>query len=133
MGPRFFEVMISGRAMLLCDHNEEAYTPLGIEDGVHAVMFNSSRQFEALVHHYRAPENEPARLAIVKAARELVLSRHLWSHRAAYFEQITREALAEHRGREEKAAPPVRHYATAPGQGTSRTAARFEGHGGRAG
>ena len=57
-------------------------------------MFNSTHEFEALLHHYRRPENEAARLAIVRQARTLVLERHLWSHRASYFEDAAREALA---------------------------------------
>ncbi|KAL1523293.1 hypothetical protein AB1Y20_018242 [Prymnesium parvum] len=94
VGPRYFEVMISGRALLLCDRNDEAYALLGVKEGVHAAMFNSTAEFEARLHYYRDAAHEAERQRIVRAARELVLSRHLWSHRAAYFDVIAREALA---------------------------------------
>lgn len=106
VGPRFFEVMISGRALLICDRNHEAYNQLGIKENVHAVMFNSTSEFEALLHHYRKPENEGMRSSIVRQARELVLSRHLWSHRVAFLDSLTRNALERlQRQREEKAMP----------------------------
>ena len=35
---RFFEVLISGRAMLLCNRNPTAYAPLGLVEGTHAAM-----------------------------------------------------------------------------------------------
>ena len=68
--------------------------PLGIVEGVHAAMFDSSDEFEDKVHYYLRHEGE--RLAIVKAARELALSHHLWSHRATEVVGHIREALDDY-------------------------------------
>lgn len=83
MGPRFYEVMLSGRAMLLCDRNAVAYDAVGIVEGRHAAMFNSSSEFKAVLRHYLT--HEPERLRLVRAARKLVLRRHTWSVRAREF------------------------------------------------
>jgi hypothetical protein len=76
---RTYEVLASGRALLLCDRNPRAHGRLGIVEGVHAAMFNSSAEFEGVVHWYM--EHEDERLRMVKAARALALS-HTWKNRA---------------------------------------------------
>lgn len=79
--------------MLLCDRNERAYAPIGIEEGVHAAMFNSSDEFVAKVRYYLEREHERRR--IIANARRLVLARHQWRQRGEQLVQMVREALAE--------------------------------------
>mgnify|MGYP007078162062 CR=1 FL=1 len=43
---RVYEVLLSGRALLLCDRNPRAFGPIGVVEGVHAAMFNSTAEFE---------------------------------------------------------------------------------------
>ena len=80
LGPRFYEILLSGRAMLLCNRQPDAYAPLGIVEGVHAAMFNSTSEFEATLRYYLSHEGE--RRAVVSAGRQLALARHTWSTRA---------------------------------------------------
>lgn len=94
VGARHFEVLASGRAMLLCDRNAVANGAIGLVEGVHAAMFNSTDEFLDQIKYYL--NHEPQRLAIVRAARELALSRHLWHHRASQIEQEVRSALWNH-------------------------------------
>jgi len=96
---RYFEVLISGRCMLLCDRNIVATSPLGIEEGVHAAMFNSTGDFIEKLAYYASAEHEAERLTIVANARALVLARHLWSHRSAALGARIREELVQWRRR----------------------------------
>ena len=52
MSTRVFEVMASGRAMLLCDRNPTAYAPLEVVEGEHAAMFNTTDEFAKKVLYY---------------------------------------------------------------------------------
>ena len=72
---------MSGRSLLMCDRNTAALTPLGIVDGVHAVMFSSLREFETKLTYHLSHEKE--RMAIVSAARSLALARHTWQRRGS--------------------------------------------------
>lgn len=83
--------MISGRAMLLCNRAPLAYGPLGLVEGVHAAMFNTTEEFGRVLLYYL--RHEEVRKRIVENARQLVLSRHLWSHRAVELVSLMREAL----------------------------------------
>ena len=98
IGTRFFEVLISGRAMLLCDRNPTAYAPLGIVEGEHAAMFNSTQEFEEKLTYYLA--HEDVRQRIVVAARRLILSQHLWSHRRDELGKHLSMSLAGYWGRD---------------------------------
>lgn len=88
---RFFEVMASGRSMLLCNRNDAAYAPLGLRDGVHAAMFSTAAEFESKLLHYLKHDDE--RRAIVAAAHAFVLRRHTWHHRARELAGFIREAM----------------------------------------
>ena len=91
---RFFEVLISGRALLLCDRNLAAYSPLGIVEGTHAAMFNTTAEFSERVLYYSKPEHEAERRAMVAAARALALQRHTWDRVGETFVAKAREGLA---------------------------------------
>lgn len=88
---RFFEVLASGRALLLCDRHPDAYAPLGIVEGVHAAMFNTSDEFQHKLLWYL--EHESERLRIVEAARALADS-HTWEARAHQLVRDVRRAAA---------------------------------------
>lgn len=88
---RFFEVLISGRALLLCDRNPTALAPLGIVEGEHAAMFNTTDELLGTLQYYLEHEEERERL--VRNARALALRRHLWRHRAATLARHVRGAL----------------------------------------
>ena len=87
VGTRYFEVMGSGGAVLVCERSA-AYARLGIVEGVHALMFNSASEFgDALRRHAKATETPAAakaRAAMAANARALVVQRHTWAHRAAH-------------------------------------------------
>ena len=86
VGTRYFEVMASGRAVLLCYREASAYSPLGIIEDTHAVMFGSPKEFEQkLLLYSNATESAVARATrrrIALNARQLVAHRHTWRHRA---------------------------------------------------
>jgi len=92
---RAYEVLASGRALLLCDRNPRAHDRLGIVEGVHAAMFNSSAEFSRKVIWYM--EHEEERLRMVEAARALAAS-HTWSNRARELVVLIRKQLQAGRG-----------------------------------
>lgn len=92
--PRFFEVLMSGRSLLLCNRSPKSYLPLGIVEGVHVAMFNSSEEFYWKVIYYtRSKAGSTERLAMVAAARSLALARHTWAVRARELEERLQWAL----------------------------------------
>ena len=73
-------------------------------------MFNTTAEFEAKVRYYLAHEEE--RLALVGAARHLVVERHEWLRRGAELAGLVRAALPEywwrdHRERQGRPALPA--------------------------
>lgn len=87
---RTYEVLASGRALLLCDRNARAHARLGIVEGVHAAMFNSSAEFESTVRWYMQHEEERRRMIV--AARALADS-HTWNARARELVEWIRHQL----------------------------------------
>ena len=77
----------------MCDRNAAALTPLGIVDGVHAVMFSSVREFEQKLSYHLSHEQE--RMAIVSAARSLALARHTWQQRGSEIARAMRSAVCQ--------------------------------------
>ena len=96
---RFFEVLISGRAMLLCNRNPTAYAPLGLVEGTHAAMYNTSEEFEEKLVYYTRAEHDHERRAIVAAAYKLATEQHSWARRAEEFVALVREHAPRHRMR----------------------------------
>ena len=84
--------MMSGRAMLLCDRAPQAYAPIGLVEGVHAAMFNSTEEFQSTLLYYLEREDERKRL--VENARRFVRERHLWRHRASELIGMVHAALS---------------------------------------
>ena len=92
VGTRFYEVMMSGRAMLICNREPGAYDAIGLREGVHAAMFNTTEEFQSTLLYYLRHDDERQR--IVDNARRFMLRRHLWSDRASEFVSLIRDALA---------------------------------------
>jgi nucleoside-diphosphate-sugar epimerase len=86
-GTRYYEVMGSGGGALFCYREPQVNDPLGIIEDKHAIMFGSKEEFiEKLLQYSNktgSAEAEMKRREIVRNARELTLSRHLWPYRAA--------------------------------------------------
>ena len=96
VGTRYFEVMMSGTTLLLCNRpppGVSTYDGL-FEDGVHVVMFDGVQDLRKKIKYYL--NDEPARRRIVSAARELALSRHTWQSRAAFITQVAQKAIENH-------------------------------------
>ena len=91
VGTRFYEVMMSGRALLLCNRAPQAYEAIGLVEGVHAAMFNTSEEALRVLRYYLHHEDE--RLRIVANARRFVRSHHLWRHRATELVELIHDAL----------------------------------------
>ena len=82
---------MSGRALLLCNRAPYAYAALGLVEGVHAAMFNTSEEALDVLLWYLRHEDE--RLRLVANARRFVREHHLWSHRATELDELVREAV----------------------------------------
>ena len=91
VGTRFYEVMMSGRALLLCNRAPHAYAAIGLVEGQHAAMFNSSEEAQEKVLYYL--RNEDERLRLVANARAFVREHHSWEQRATEFVELVRGAL----------------------------------------
>ena len=103
---RYFEVMASGRAVLLCYREASAYLPLGIIEDTHAVMFGSPKEFaQKLLLYSNATESAVARATrrrIALNARHLVAHRHTWRHRATQVVKVLCALrVCEHRQHQE--------------------------------
>ena len=96
VGTRYFEVLMSGTTLLLCNRppaNVTAYDGL-FEDGVHVVMFDDMADLERKVRYYL--RNESARRCVVSTAHNLALSTHSWDHRAAFISAMAQRAVEAH-------------------------------------
>lgn len=96
VGTRYFEVLMSGTTLLLCNRppaNVTTYSGL-FEDGVNVVMFDGMADLESKVRHYL--RNESGRRRIVSAAHNLALSAHSWEHRAAFITEVAQRAVEAH-------------------------------------
>lgn len=94
VGTRYYEVLASGTALLLCYREPLAYLPLGIVEGEHALMFSSVAEFtRLLVRHAIAHETAAARAhrkKMLENAQRLVATKHTWAHRASQIVEILR-------------------------------------------
>eukprot|EP00908_Phaeocystis_cordata_P017075 Transcript_2841.p1 GENE.Transcript_2841~~Transcript_2841.p1 ORF type:complete len:483 (+),score=23.40 Transcript_2841:84-1532(+) len=96
VGTRYFEVLMSGTTLLLCNRppaNVTTYSGL-FEDGVHVVMFDGMADLQSKVRQYL--DDEPARRRIVGAAHKLALSTHRWEDRAAFMTRVAHRAIELH-------------------------------------
>ena len=87
---RHWEVMATGRTLLICDRpTDERTYGVDIVEDEHAVMFSSEEEFMEKVAYYT--ENEAARARIVKKAYEHVQRQHDWFHRGQAIHESLRQ------------------------------------------
>jgi len=95
VGPRYYEVMISGTTLLACNRMKGEYDGL-FEEGEHCIMFDSVEELEEKIHYYLSHEKE--RQEIIKRAQEHVLNNHTWKHRGQKFTKFLEKKLEESNG-----------------------------------
>ena len=78
---RVFDIMSTNTTLLFVNGPAPLYEGI-LEDGVHAVLFNSVDDLLDKVRRYASPEYEAERLRIVGAARRLVEEQHTYRDRA---------------------------------------------------
>merc|ERR1719331_1575166 len=90
---RHWEVMATGRTLLLCDRATDLRTyGSDILEDEHAVMFETEEEFLQKVTRYA--RNESARMAIVQRAYRWALAKHDWKHRGATMHSVIRQHCA---------------------------------------
>lgn len=94
VGTRYFEVLLSGTTLLMCNRasNKDLYAGLW-EDGVHVVTFGSVQELKQKVSYFLQHEDE--RRQIVRAAHALANSVHTWDARARFITHIAEHAIRE--------------------------------------
>lgn len=90
VGTRFFEVLMSGTTMLICNRLPLVYEGL-FRENKHAVMFSTLEELRRKVEYYM--KNEQERRAIVSAAHRLALRNHTYNVRADQLGQILQDVL----------------------------------------
>jgi len=95
VGTRFFEVMATGRTLLLCNRQPTATYEGILTEGRHAAMFDSEDEFERTLLHYL--KHEHTRQTIVANAQQHVLRHHTYVARVEQLETIISEVQKERR------------------------------------
>lgn len=82
VGTRYFEIMASNKALILCNRMpEEVYGDVVI-DKMNCVMFDDENDFVEKCKYYL--EHEEERMKIVTKAYEYFLERHTWDHKVKH-------------------------------------------------
>ena len=82
VGTRYFEIMASNKALILCNRMpEEVYGDVVI-DKMNCVMFDDENDFVEKCKYYL--EHEEERMKIVNKAYEYFLERHTWEHKVKH-------------------------------------------------
>ena len=85
VGTRYFEVLATGRALLLCNRMPPAVYDHILSSGVHAATFGSLDEFDQQVLHYL--EHEEERQRMIAQARRHVCQRHTYTKRITQLEE----------------------------------------------
>jgi|TARA_B100000524_G_C23650277_1_gene369901 spore maturation protein CgeB len=79
VGTRYFEIMASNKALILCNRMSiEIYEDIVI-DGFNCVMFNDENDFVIKCKYYL--ENEKERIKIVRNAYKYFIEKQTWTHK----------------------------------------------------
>lgn len=92
VGTRFYEVMATSGALLLCERSDY-YADLGIVENQTAAMFSTPREAVDVAEYFARAHHDAAR--IIRNARRLVLHRHTWAHRAATVTALVHSAVED--------------------------------------
>lgn len=90
VGTRYFEVLMSGTTMLICNRIAKVYDGLFEEDR-HVVMFSSLEELRRKVKYYI--DNEQERQKIVRQAHTLALANHSFDNRARELGCILKDSI----------------------------------------
>lgn len=83
IGPRHYEVMMSGSCLLLCQRSDTyKLQASGIVEGQTAIMFDNFTEMVDKILYYRDRAEEV--MAMVRRAQEIALQHHTWAHRGQY-------------------------------------------------
>jgi hypothetical protein len=108
IGTRYFEVLVSGGPLLLCERRAaHSYAALGIEENVTAVMFSTREELVRIARYYAAHTADA--MAIVARARTLALARHSYAQRAEQVVSIVRRCVHEQQCIQPKGEVPHGH------------------------
>tara|TARA_Y100001972_G_C7667883_1_gene338364 strand:- start:5940 stop:6866 length:927 start_codon:yes stop_codon:yes gene_type:complete len=90
VGTRYYEVMLTGTTLLMCNK----FDYLGIlKDGFNCVMFDSLSDFKKKLSYYL--NNDKERNEIINNAREDALKNHTWKNRSHLVIEKAKETLYE--------------------------------------
>jgi glycosyltransferase involved in cell wall biosynthesis len=82
VGTRYFEIMASNKALIICNRMpKEVYDDIVI-DGFNCVMFDNENDFIEKVKYYL--DNEDERMKIVNTAYNYFLEKHTWDHKVKH-------------------------------------------------
>lgn len=79
VGTRYFEIMASNKALIICNRMPKNVYEDIVIDKFNCVMFNDENDFIKKCKHYL--ENEDERLKIVSQAYTYFLEKHTWKHK----------------------------------------------------
>ena len=79
IGTRYFEVMASGKSVLLCNYKKGIYDNL-FKNNENVLMFEHPSEIKKLYENYI--EDDKKRIKILNNAKEEILKNHTWDHRA---------------------------------------------------
>lgn len=95
VGTRFFEVIATGRTMLICNRMPAVVYDGIIVEGKHAAMFSTADEFEERVLHYLSDEGERRR--VVAQARQHALAAHSYARRVDQIEELIAQSKGQGR------------------------------------
>lgn len=82
VGTRYFEIMASSKALILCNKMpKDVYDDIVI-DGFNCIMFDDENDFIEKCKYYL--EHEDERIKIVNKAYEYFVEKHTWDHKVKY-------------------------------------------------
>ena len=82
VGTRYFEIMASNKALIICNKMpKDVYDDI-VVDGFNCVMFDDENDFIEKCKYYL--EHEDERIKIVNKAYEYFLEKHTWDHKVKY-------------------------------------------------
>jgi hypothetical protein len=83
VGTRYFEIMATNKALIMCNRMPEKIYEDIVIDGFNCVMFDDENDFIKKCKYYLTHEDE--RIKIVNQAYEHFLKKHMWKHKIQHF------------------------------------------------
>jgi len=86
VGTRYFEIMATNKALIMCNRMPENIYDKIVIDKYNCIMFDDENDFVAKCKYYL--KNEEERLKIVKTAYQYFLDNHTWSHKIDHLNNL---------------------------------------------